>query len=132
MKVYRIFFYAYIIVALYNFIYVKFFQETTYRCYTREYCQKHGNVYPTYKIGEYTNNEPDFYERCGVPPIGKYLRELYLKTYLDVILLFIPLLIFGIAIFFAKKKYKDKKWWISQLIAFTFLFYIVVVLSKNM
>ena len=131
MKVYRIIFYAFAILALYNFVYVTFFQESTYFHYVREY-HNAGNVYPTYSIGEDTSNEPNHYELCGIPPIGKYLRELYVATYFYIIFLFLPLLIYGIFIFFVKKKYLDKKWWISQLIAYTFLFYIVVVLSKNM
>jgi len=131
MKAYRVIFYVFTVVALYNFVYVRFLQESTYFRYTHEYYNKFGTVAPTYSIGEDTSNAPDFYERCGVSPIGKYLRELYYKTYLVVIFLFFPLLIYGISIFFVKKKYLDRKWWISQLIGYACLFYMVVVISNN-
>ena len=130
MKVYRSIFYAYVIIALYNFVYVKFFQESTYFYYVREYYNP-DNAYRQYSIGENASNEPDFYERCGISATGKYLHKLYDKSYFDVILLFIPLLLYGLVIFFVKKKYKDKKWWISQLIGYAGLFYIVIVLSRN-
>jgi len=130
MKVYRIVFYAFTIVALYNFVYVTFFQESTYLHYVREY-HNAGNVYPQYSIGDDTSNEPDIYELCGISSTGKYLREMYVATYFYVILLFFPLLIYGIAIFFVKKKYLDKRWWISQLIGYACLFYMVIVISNN-
>jgi hypothetical protein len=130
MKVYRIVFYVFTVMTLYNFVYITFFQENTYFRYVREY-HNAGNIYPTYSIGEDTSNEPDHYELCGIPNTGKYLRELYYRTYPFVLLLFIPLLIYGIVLFFVKKKYLDRKWWIPQLIGYACLFYMVVVISNN-
>jgi len=132
MKVYKIVFSAFAVVALYNFVYIKFLQEITYKQYTRDYYSKFGTVAPQYSIGEDTSNKPDFYERCGIPPIGKNLRKLYGETYFYVIFLFFPLLIYGIVIFFVKKKYVDKRWWISQLIGYACLFYMVIVISNNL
>jgi hypothetical protein len=131
MKIYRIIFYAFVVIVLYNFVYVTFLQENTYHHFVREY-HNAGNVYPQYSIGEDTSNEPDIYKLCGISTTGKYLRIMYLKTYFEVILLYFPLLIYGIVIFFVKKKYKVKKWWISQLVGYFFLFYVIVVLSRNM
>lgn len=128
MKVYIIIFYIYAILAIYNFAYVIFFQEKTYSCYVREYYSENGTVARQYSIEEDTSNKPGFYELCEVPPIGKYLREFYLKTYPAIILLFIPLLIYGLIILFVKRKYSDYKWWVPQLIGYVCLFCIVMVI----
>jgi hypothetical protein len=131
MKMYRIIFYAFFIVAIYNFVYVSFLQENTYFQHVREY-HNAGNTFRQYSIGEDKNNEPDAYELYGISDTGKYLNIMYLKTYPFVIVLFFPLLICALILFFIKKKCFDRKWCIVQSVGFVCLLYIVSVISKNM
>ena len=130
MKTYYIIFYAFFAVALYNFVYVSFLQENTYFQYVREY-HNAGNTFRQYSIGEDTRNEPDTYELYGISDTGKYLNIMYLKTYPFVIVLFFPLLLYSLILFFIRKKYLDRKWWITQSVGFACLFYMVVVIGKN-
>ena len=131
MKIYYIIFYAFFAVALYNFVYVTSLQERTYFQYVREF-HNAGDTFPQYIIGEDSSNEPDAYEFYNIPSTGRYLNLVYLQTYPYVILLFFPLLIYGIVVFFVKKKYLDKKWLMLQLIGYTCLFYIVHILLETL
>jgi hypothetical protein len=130
MKTYYIIFYAFFAVTLYNFVYVSFLQENTYFQYVREY-HNAGNTFRQYSIGEDTSNEPDTYELYSISDTDKYLNIMYLKTYPFVIVLFFPLLLYALILLFIKKKYLDKKWWITQSLGFACLFYMVLVIVNN-
>ncbi|MDR2009707.1 MAG: hypothetical protein LBQ22_04420 [Bacteroidales bacterium] len=131
MKTYYIILYVFFTIALYNFIYINFLYDKTYLQYVREY-HNAGNTLPQYSIEDDTSNEPDTYEFYGISKMGKYLNLFYLNTYIFIIALFLPLLVYGIIILFFYKKYLDFKWWFTQLIIYIFLFYIVTVLINFM
>jgi hypothetical protein len=121
-RVYNIVLCVVCVFAIYDFVYERFLHEYVYLKYVHIYFNS-GKTFPKYSIGEIVK-EPDIYELYGIPFIKKQLHKIFKISSDVLILIFIPMFVCGIILFFINKKY-NWIWLFMLLVVHGCILYII-------